>query len=380
MKRRFTTLLLVAFAFAFAAAPGRGQDSLLRFDFEQDEGGWITLDAQAQLGLTWETEHVYEGSGALEFSYTQSAQVPGEGEGLPGAVLVPIEVGLPGFQSLAFALKTTASIPVVLSLAETDESNYLCVVFCTAGQWHRITLGADDFTLDENSFDENGRLDPELIKSLAFIDASSFLRTLAQGAIPIYVEPAAPQTIWLDEVTLRTERLSEETSGLPPEDGEAVVIDTCDWPTFKWLPLGGKEIRLSYDTQNAAAGGCYRIDYSVPAGTLFGLLRPIKVGSLAGTRRLELSIKSSVDVSLLLTLEESDKSRYNLQVPVGGGQPWQRLMINYTQLQLGDDSEDENGQLDPDQIKSLALVDLNALTTGQDHQNTLWLDDVIAVK
>jgi len=158
------------------------------------------------------------------------------------------------------------------------------------------------------------------------------------------------------------------------------VIDTCDRPTFKWLPLGGREIGLTYDTKNAAANGCYRIDYQVPAGTIFALLRSIKVGSLAGTRRLELSIKCSVDMSLVLTIEESDGSRYSLSVPVGGVQSWQRLIINYTQLRLGDDSQDENGQLDPEQIKSLVLVDLSALTTLQETQNTLWLDDVIAVK
>lgn len=379
MKHSCTTLLLIGLV--FAATPCWAQDSLLRFDFEQDEAEWITLDPQAQLGLTWTAENVYKGTGALELKYTQASQAPEEGEGIPGAMVVPIEMGLPGLQTLELVLKTTASIPVVLSLAETDESNYLCMVFCTAGQWHPITLSVDDFTLDENSFDENGRLDPELIKSLALIDAAFFLRAVAQGEIPIYVEPAAPETtIWLDEVNLRTVPLSDETSGLPPKDGEAVVIDTCDRPTFKWLALGGKDIRLSHNTENAAAGGCYRIDYSVPVGTIFGLLRPIKVGSLAGTRRLELSIKSSVDISFLLTLEESDKSSYTLQVPVGGMQPWQRLMINYTQLRLGDDSQDENGQLDPDQIKSLTLVDLSALTTFQDSQSALWLDDVIAVK
>ncbi len=379
MKHSFIVVLLIGLA--FSAAPCLGQDSLLRFDFEQDEGNWTTLDPQGQLGLTWVPENVYKGTGALELKYTQAQQAPGEGEGIAGAMMVPIEMGLPGLQTLELALKTTASVPLLLALAETDESNYLCMVFCTAGQWHPITLSVDDFTLDENSFDENGRLDPELIKSLALVDISFFLRGMAQAKIPIYSEPAAPETtIWLDEVNLRTVPLSDETSGLPPEDGEAVVIDTCDRPTFKWLALGGRDIRLSHNTENAAAGGCYRVDYSVPVGTIFGLLRSIKVGSLAGTRRLELSIKSSVDVSFLLTLEESDKSRYSMQVPVGGMQPWQRLMINYTQLRLGDDSQDENGQLDPDQIKSVALVDLSALTTFQDSQNTLWLDDVIAVK
>ena len=196
----------------------------------------------------------------------------------------------------------------------------------------------------------------------------------------MYVEPAAPQTMWLDEVTFSDERPVEEISGFPPEDGQAVIIDTCDRSAFKWLVLGGKDFRLTDDTENAASGGCYRLDYSVPASTIFALLRPIKVGTLAGTRRFELSIKSSVDISLMLTLEESDKSRYGLQVPVGGMQPWQRLMVNHTQLQLADDSEDENGQLDPDQVKSLSLLDFSALTTSQDRQNTLWIDDVIAVK
>ncbi len=378
MKHSCTTVLLVGLI--FAATTCCAQDSLLRFDFEQDEGDWITLDPQALLGLTWGAENVYKGTGALELQYGQASQAPGEGEGMPGAIVLPIEAGLPGLQSLELALKTTVSTPMVLGLQEIDESNYLCMVFCTAGQWHPITLSLDEFALDENSLDENGRLDTELIKSLALIDASFFFRSMDQGEIPIYVEPAAPQTIWVDEVNFRTNRLGEETAGLPPEDGQAVVIDTCDRPTFKWLPLGGREIGLTYDTKNAAANGCYRIDYQVPAGTIFALLRSIKVGSLAGTRRLELSTKCSVDMSLVLTIEESDGSRYSLSVPVGGVQSWQRLIINYTQLRLGDDSQDENGQLDPDQVKSLGLVDLSALTTLQETQNTLWLDDVIAVK
>lgn len=101
--------------------------------------------------------------------------------------------------------------------------------------------------------------------------------------------------------------------------------------------------------------------------------------SLAGARRVCLSLRSSQPGVFLVALGESDGSRYDSMISSPGG-VWLDLQISLDRFKLADDSDDENGQLDAAQLNTLGVGDLSAMLTGggktDPGSRTFWLDNV----
>jgi len=379
MKSRWSLLTVTLFLLC-VVTNAAAQNVLLESDFEDDDGGWVTLDPDAELGLTADVENVFSGTSSLEFSFTQRLVTNME-EGLPGALVLPFEVGLPGLQSLSFAIRTATTIPLFIGMEETDGSNYVAIVHCTDGQWNELKLNLSDFTLNtDDSSDENGQLDPDQITGLALVDASFFLQMLGDASLPLDVTPLGEQTIWLDAVILSdAPAVPADEPETELEQGErAVAIDACNSPAFRWL-VCGSGVSATLDPDYAVTGGCYRLDYQVPAGKVFFVMRPLAVGLLAGTRALKLWVASGSAGAIYVAVEEQDGSRYGALIPLTDPMEWQQVKIDFAAFEASPDSQDENGRLDPEQIKNFAITDLRSILMGTSIENTLWIDDICAV-
>ncbi|PYR70438.1 MAG: hypothetical protein DMF88_02795 [Acidobacteria bacterium] len=72
-------------------------------------------------------------------------------------------------------LMTRAPTVVVIGLIERDGSSYHHPVQMAPDEWREIDLRLQDFSLAEDSKDENGRLDPDQVNALVIADAAGFL-------------------------------------------------------------------------------------------------------------------------------------------------------------------------------------------------------------
>lgn len=143
-------------------------------------------------------------------------------------------------------------------------------------------------------------------------------------------------------------------------------------------------LAITHDPANVATGkGALEITYSW--GERQGVMQVFAARNLAVPAGTVLSfrIKTSEQTSVSFAAREQDGSMYQgfLAQPPG---VWSLVQAVLSELQLMDNSQDENGKLDVDQIEELSIQDLANLggeleralgwKTGE---QKLWLDDVM---
>ncbi|HSV73712.1 MAG TPA: LamG-like jellyroll fold domain-containing protein [Chthonomonadales bacterium] len=106
-------------------------------------------------------------------------------------------------------------------------------------------------------------------------------------------------------------------------------------------------------------------------GRIDGVARTVGGAGGAGVRTW---LRASHAATLVLGLIERDGSAYMLPVPLLP-LTWKRVEAPYSAFRLSDDSRDENGGLDPDQVGRLVIADAAGLLPGADAERTFWVDD-----
>ncbi|MFQ5811285.1 MAG: hypothetical protein ACE5JM_16835 [Armatimonadota bacterium] len=369
--------LTAAITAALIGLPCWPQEST-RQEFEVDLGGWQVFELRfdgapaqprATLDITDEPANVKTGIGALRFAY----------EAEKGAIRAAVlgEPALAGMRSLRFWIKSSAATPVLVQLRERDESEYAIAALLPAGKWQRVAVNLADLWLDENSADENGRLDTDQVATIALADVAPFLAMLADAAPEL--AGLFPVELGLRELVIDDFELSPETvPQLHPTrqtaDGTELTIDSFDSGMVMWLPFGGATAEV---VQQAPGESYLRLHHE--AKPFAGLMTPLVLGlPLDGLQRISLRVKCAVDCVLAVSLEERDDSRYSAAMVAKGGEQWQTLSVALQQFKLDDDSKDENARLDLDALKNLTLADVSGMVslTGP---RTLLVDDIVAL-
>ena len=369
-------LLLCALCLPALAEPGVMQ----YYDFENDTKPWITLNPQAQLGLTAKQENVFAGTSSLELKYVFTPGATGNQAFIAGTVILPLAGGLRGMQAISLAFKSSATITAVVGGQQEGGQTWVAPFFAPAGAWQEVALGLQDFyPLDDANAPPPGAVfDPGKISGLGVIDASGALSTLTQKA-PVTQFPAGARTLWLDEVKLLSTPLPPELGALPTPD--AVPIDSCQGETIRWAVLGGRDWKAVREVDPGAPAGHYRFDYTDPAGTLVLWLKPLHLGQLAGTSALHLSVRSAQAIKLVVSVQEPGDVRYNVPVDLPAGGAWKPLTLPWSDFKLDQNSHDPAGKLLPERITGLGLADPTGMAgQPQDQKNTLWFSDLYATK
>ena len=77
------------------------------------------------------------------------------------------------------------------------------------------------------------------------------------------------------------------------------------------------------------------------------------------------------------SIEEKGGARYNKKIDLLLGD-WKAFSWKLSDFTLADDSRDDNGKLDADQIKQISIADVTNLMGGSEAEEThLWVDNVI---
>lgn len=125
-------------------------------------------------------------------------------------------------------------------------------------------------------------------------------------------------------------------------------------------------------TEGPQASRSLRLRYTVTPKKLAGIIHPVD-GLLGGGIRLR--AKTDTPTTLVVGCIERDGSSYMRTLQTRAGE-WVRFEAAFNTLTLSDDSRDENGALDLEQVANVVIADAGGFmpTTGMDR--TLWLDDI----
>jgi hypothetical protein len=124
-----------------------------------------------------------------------------------------------------------------------------------------------------------------------------------------------------------------------------------------WTANGpGAAAKVSHAATDVRVGkGALLCTYAGQPGAPFSLTKAEL--EIAGARSLSLSAKASSQAPLALSLAEEDGSAYHTFVTLPGEQ-WCDVTLPLSDFQLQDGSQDENGALDADQVRTFTIQEL----------------------
>jgi hypothetical protein len=138
-------------------------------------------------------------------------------------------------------------------------------------------------------------------------------------------------------------------------------------------------------TRGQGHGAMLEYSYTATPGKLGGVFGATEA-ALDGAKSLRFWLRSSEPTIVLAAVTEADGSAYH-SVLMSLPDRWQEVALDFGEFRLGDDSTDENGRLDPGQIRSLGIVDAAGFLAQMAAQvpflmspelgpRVFWLDDV----
>jgi serine/threonine-protein kinase len=145
------------------------------------------------------------------------------------------------------------------------------------------------------------------------------------------------------------------------------------WSVVRWSP------QVIGDLSRTRAKGAVKegrsalaLKYTLEPGTLPLVMRPATdINHLTFWIR---TVNRPADV--VVGANEKDESRYHSWQHIEAADGWKRLDLDLATFTLADDSKDENGGLDFDQIANISVIDISAILGGRG-ENTLLIDDLV---
>ena len=81
-----------------------------------------------------------------------------------------------------------------------------------------------------------------------------------------------------------------------------------------------------------------------------------------------------------MQLEVKSGGRYNSILELPGNSGRADLTINFADFKASNDSHDDNAKLDLDQVTQILILDATGALDQADADNTLWINNIKAVK
>lgn len=163
----------------------------------------------------------------------------------------------------------------------------------------------------------------------------------------------------------------------------AFEADTGQWQSID--PSAQLTLTREQPAVRIEGEGVAQYAYEIAVGKMAGLATEVTVDT-ARAKSIRLWLRSSVPTMCLLSLSEKDGSNY-MTAFASLGDVWQDIAVDLSEFKLTDDSQDENGLLDPGQVGGLGIIDASSFLLQMAAQvpflvppatgpRKLWLDDV----
>lgn len=363
------------------------EKSMMISDFEGDTVEWsgLTLgeggvnpDGDSKIAITREAASVKSGKGALSYSYDITPKII-------RVLALQRPIDLTGMKSLHLWVKCSQATSVIVGLAEASGASYQANAHCSAGAWQEISVNLDELTADEPGKDPNGKLDLDQIGSITIFDIAGFVATFLPDL-------KGSRTMALDDIRFSSKPVVSTTG--PAQVTRVVpihMVDNFETSLIRWIPISLEfadapkfalfDAPVTVDKDVPPGGGKQSLKFSYPrkGKKVHGVMRNLEKVNLGKPATLDLAVKCSHDGTFFVSLEEKDGSRYNKKVDLLLGD-WKSFSWPLSEFTLADDSQDENGKLDPDQIKQISIADATQLLgSNEADQVHLWIDQVLFV-
>jgi len=167
-------------------------------------------------------------------------------------------------------------------------------------------------------------------------------------------EAAGQQQEPREEAVPEEEVAEQELAPVPARfDFEAEELQQPYW--FNLAQDG--QMAITHQPMNVRAGqGALEFTYT-PAEGRWALIGATPVKPEGPPRSLKFSVKTDELSSILYSVNEADGSSYQGYCSAPGGQ-WLDVVVDLEELVLSEDTTDENGELDADQITTVIVADL----------------------
>src|SRR6185503_10003740 len=384
-------ILLAATAACFLLGPTYGlQDAekkMVVSDFEGDSVEWsgLTLgeagvnpDGDSKIAITREAASVKSGKGALSYSYDITPKIV-------RVLALQRPMDLTGMKSLRLWVKCSQATSVIIGLGDPSGASYQANAHCPAGAWQEIAVNLDELTVDEPAKDPNGKLDLDQINSNTIFDIGGFIAMFLPDV-------KGARTMMLDDIGFSSKPVPATTGAAQITRVVPIhLVDTFETPVIRWIPISLEfsetpkfalfDAPVAVDKDVPPGGGKQSLKFSYPrkGKKVHGVMRNLEKVDLSKALTLDLAVKCSHDGTFFVSIEEKDGSRYNMKVDLLLGD-WKSFSWKLSEFTLADDSQDENGKLDPDQIKQVSIADATQLLGNSEaDQVHLWLDQVLFV-
>jgi hypothetical protein len=356
-------------------------------DFEGDTVEWSGLalgegganpDADSKIAITHEAASVKAGKGALSWSYEITPKIV-------RVLALQKPLDLTGMKSLHLWVKCSHTTSVIIGLGDPSGASYQANAHCAAGAWQEIAVNLDELTVDEPTKDPNGKLDLDQVGSITIFDIGGFIAMFLpdlKGARTMMIDDLG----FSSKPVVTTTGAAQVTRIVPIH-----MVDNFESSVIRWIPISLEfaetprfalfDAPVTVDKDVPPGGGKQSLKFSYPrkGKKVHGVMRNLEKVNLSKATTLDLSVKCSHDGTFFVAIEEKDGSRYNKQIDLLLGD-WKSFSWPLSEFKLADDSQDENGKLDPDQIKQVTIVDATQLLgSNEADQVHLWVDQVFFV-
>jgi len=356
-------------------------------DFEGDTVEWsgmtlgeggVNPDNDSKFAITHEAASVKSGKGALSYSYEVTPK-------LVRVLALQRPIDLTGMKSLHLWVKCSHATSVIVGLAEASGASYQANAHCPAGTWQEIAVNLDELTADEPAKDPNGKLDLDQVGAITILDVAGFVALFLPDL-------KGARTMMLDDIGFSSKPVAATTG--PAQVTRVVpihMVDNFETSVIRWMPLSLEfadspkfnlfDAPVAVDKDVPTGGGKQSLKFSYPrkGKKVHGVMRSLEKVDLSKATTLDLAVKCSHDGTFFVAIEEKDGSRYNMKIDLLLGD-WKSFSWPLTEFKIADDSQDDNGKLDPEQIKQITIADATLLLGGGEaDQVHLWVDQVLFV-
>lgn len=362
-----STLVLAGLTWAQAQS-----DPLIKQTFKDSQGGWVTFGPTAMLSLTHDSPVVAPGEGALKFGY-------GVSKGEINALAFPVQLGtITRAKSIKFRVRTDTTTVMAVMLQEQDGGRYVATFLAPKDAWQPIELATEDFKLSDGKDDPkdpDGKLDMDRVSGITVVDLAEMFAQSDNTALNTLIGVrSGSHTLYVDDFTVGVDPIPTTVS---TANGE-VTLDTFAHPQLAWFGIGGMVLERS--TGKPLDGMALKCVYHQTPNQISALVHGIAAGTLTGTRSLSMDFASIQPCKLLVQLEETDGEKFNALIDLPGGSEPKNINLPFSAFKVADDSTDPNGKLDVAKVKTLLVIDSSGPLQQADHDNTLWLNQVVAHK
>ena len=330
------TLAVAGGAIWAQTPPQTPSEPLVKQDFKDGQGGWVTFGPTATIAVSHDAPIVTAGQGALKFGYTVN-------KGDMSALIFPVQKGtLTRAKSLRLRVRTDTTTEMVVALQEEGGGRYIALCMAPKDAWQPIELSVDDFVLSDgpnDPKDPDGKLDMDQVSGIMVSDlAQMFAQSDDEGLKSLLGVHGGSHSLFLDEFSVSPDALPTSVA----TKGTDILLETFTHPQLAWYPLGGGDLVRA--SGGPIQGNGLKYTYRQSPSKVSLIAHSIGTGTLTGAKSISLDFGSQQPAKLIIQVEQTDGGKFSTPVDLEGGPMPKHAVLSFDSFTPSGDSQVTSGK------------------------------------